>query len=75
MATQEIEILSDLEALTDGELNAVVGKANALLDERDKKRKKEALERARAIMAEAGLPFPVDGVKPKGKRKSASGGA
>lgn len=74
MAKEELALLADLEACTDVELNAVIDRSQKLLDERDKKRKKEALERAKAIMAEAGLSFPESAGKPRGKAKAARGG-
>jgi DNA-binding protein H-NS len=46
------ELLNDL---TDEELQTTIARANELLAERDKKRKDEALERARSILEGAGL--------------------
>jgi lipid-binding SYLF domain-containing protein len=63
MKAAELEILADLDALTDDELRSTIAKSTELLESRDKQRKKEALERARAIMAEAGLPFPGESGK------------
>ena len=46
------DLLNDLE---DEELQTVIGQCNELLKQRDKQRKDEALEKARAILAIAGL--------------------
>jgi hypothetical protein len=70
MKTAEPEILAELDACTDQELQTLIAKSNELLDDRDKQRKKEALERARAILQEAGLPFPEERKKPGRKRKA-----
>lgn len=75
MLTTDLDIMADLEALTNDELRGVIAKSNEILDGRDKQRKKEALDHARAIMAEAGLPFPIDSAKPKRKRRAAGRGA
>jgi hypothetical protein len=48
----KLEMLNDLK---DEELQAVIGRANELLQERDRQRKDKALEEARAILAGAGL--------------------
>ena len=44
-----------LETLSDEELQGVLARCNELLKERDRRRKDEALEQARAILAVAGL--------------------
>jgi hypothetical protein len=44
-----------LETLTDEELQTVIAQANDLLKARDRQRKNEAVEQARAILAIAGL--------------------
>lgn len=44
-----------LETLNDGELQTVIARCNELLKERDRQRKDEALEQARAILSGAGL--------------------
>jgi H-NS histone family len=44
-----------LETLSDEELQGVIARCNELLKERDRRRKDEALEQARAILAVAGL--------------------
>jgi hypothetical protein len=67
----ELEILADLDALTDDELRSAIAKCHELLDARDKQRKKEALERVRAIMAEAGLPFPGESGKGRPRKRAA----
>jgi hypothetical protein len=49
--------LESLESLKDDELQGVIAKATALLAQRDRQRKDEALEKVRVILASAGLPF------------------
>jgi len=44
-----------LNDLPDEELQAVIGRCNELLKQRDRQRKDEALEKARAILVVAGL--------------------
>lgn len=44
-----------LNDLNDNDLQAVIDRANELLNERDRQRKEKALEEARAILASAGL--------------------
>ena len=47
--------LDTLETLNDEELQAVIARSDELLKERDRQRKNEAVEKARAILAVAGL--------------------
>ena len=47
--------LDSLNDLKDEELQAVIARSNELLMERDRQRKDEAVEQARAILAVAGL--------------------
>ena len=47
--------LDSLNDLKDEELQAVIGRSNELLKERDRQRKDKAVEEARAILAGAGL--------------------
>jgi DNA-binding protein H-NS len=47
--------LDSLEGLKDDELQAVIGRSNELLRERDRQRKDKALDEARATLAAAGL--------------------
>lgn len=73
MKTPEPEILASLDASTDDELRLVIGKSERLLEERDQQRKKAALDHARAILAEAGLTYPGEAGKQRGRRKAAAG--
>jgi hypothetical protein len=58
--------LDSLNDLKDDELQAVIGRSNELLSERDRQRKEKAVEEARAILAGAGLNLrDVAAGKPK----------
>src|SRR5580704_8191046 len=55
-----------LNGLADEDLQALIGKCNELLSERDRQRKEKALEQARTILAGAGLSLKdVASGKPK----------
>jgi hypothetical protein len=75
MKTAELEIVADLDALSDDELRLVISKSGRLLAERDQQRKTDARERARAILAEAGLPFPAESGKKRRNAKAKAAGA
>jgi DNA-binding protein H-NS len=47
--------LDSLESLKDDELQAVIGRSNELLQERDRQRKSKALGEARALLESVGL--------------------
>lgn len=47
--------LENLEKLQDNELDAVIARSQEILQERDRKRKEQAMEDARAILLRAGL--------------------
>jgi DNA-binding protein H-NS len=60
--------LESLEKLQDNELEAVIARSQEMLRERDRKRKEQAMEDARAILLRAGLtPQDLAG-KGKGAR-------
>lgn len=52
---QTMEVLTDLEALTDTELGAVIARSNELLQQRDSERKKNALSEAKRLLKAAGV--------------------
>lgn len=62
--------LESLEKLHDNELEAVIGRSQEILKDRDRNRKDKAMEEARAILLRAGLT-PKDLT---GKRKPGKGG-
>jgi len=47
--------LDSLNDLPDNELQAVIGRSNELLQERDRQRKEKALEQARTLLESVGL--------------------
>jgi hypothetical protein len=64
---QTIELLTDLEALTDTELGAVIARSNELLNERDERRKKEAIAQSKELLKAAGIKNLA--IRRKGKRE------
>jgi len=67
--------LDSLEGLKDDELQAVIGRSNELLQERDRQRKDKALGEARALLESVGLSLKdVAAAKPQknGGGKSAA---
>lgn len=62
-----MELLTDLEALTDVELGAVIARSNELLNERDEKRKKEAIAQSKELLKAAGIKNLA--IRRKGKRE------
>jgi len=67
--------LDSLESLKDEELQAVIGRSNELLQERDRQRKDKALGEARALLEPVGLSLKdVASTKPQknGGSKSAA---
>jgi DNA-binding protein H-NS len=63
--------LDSLENLKDDELQAVIGRSNELLQERDRERKDKALEEARALLKAVGLS--LKDVASKKPQKNGSG--
>ena len=61
--------LDTLDGLSDSELQAVIGRATELLKQRDDKRKAEAMEQARALLASVGLSLRDLNGKAKAKTK------
>jgi hypothetical protein len=61
--------MDTLDALGDGELRAVIARAEELLAQHDRERKAAALEQARAILAGAGLSLRDVAAKPKNGHK------
>lgn len=58
-----------LDTMTDGDLRTVIDRAGELLKSRDRQRKDQALEDARAILAAAGLSLKeLAGKSPSGTR-------
>ena len=58
--------LDSLEGLKDDELQAVIGKSNELLQERDRQRKDKALGEARALLESVSLSLKdVAATKPQ----------
>jgi hypothetical protein len=56
---QTMEVLTDLEALTDTELGAVIARSNELLQQRDSERKKNALSEAKRLLKAAGISAKI----------------
>jgi H-NS histone family len=61
--------MDTLDALGDGDLRAVIARAEELLAQHDRERKATALEQARAILAGAGLSLRDVAAKPKNGTK------
>ncbi len=80
--TESIAELPALESLDDGALQEVMRRAGELLKEREHARHRDAIERARAILADAGLTVQDmlgapgrNAAGGKGARKSGGSGA
>jgi len=61
--------IDTLESLNDDELQAVIDRSNELLKQRDDKRKAEAIEQVRILLASVGLSLKDLNGKAKAKAK------
>jgi hypothetical protein len=55
MAVQTMEVLTELESLSDSDLGAVIARSEQLLSARDKQRKTDAMEQIKALAKQNGL--------------------
>lgn len=62
---QTIGILEELNGLKDQELSSVIAHSKELLDQRDRQRKKDALEQAKKLLSSVGLSLDGKPVKAK----------